>query len=397
MILIPLDEQSIGKVLAEDIYDSSGRRLLAAGTRINVKSIQILESRGISEIHVDVTPAQTIPAPEDPEEYMIEGGFSTWKGKNVPAVLLKLSKNQCQTHTQDVFLPLKAKERVTDLTLTMVSEDEVIKRGSLFTLPEVYYHISRAISSPLSSAQDIGDAISRDPAFTAKLLQMANSSLYGFTRKITSIYDAVAIIGTQQLAMLSVGIAFTRSFQSSVLEASSMQNFWKHCIAAAVTAKELADLAGYKDKEVYFIGGLLHDIGKLLIYSAIPDSAYILHALCRSSGREQQYIEREYLSYDHSSTGSQFASAHNLPDGLKDMILFHHDPDRAKDPQSARIIHYADIIVNSMKIGSSGQYYVPVCNSEAQMIRQERQEILDRLSSNINAFTREMMGILLIN
>ncbi len=175
-----------------------------------------------------------------------------------------------------------------------------------------------------------------------------------------------------------------------------MQNFWKHSIASGIAAKYLAEKSGYTNTEIFFIGGLLHDIGKILEYSAITDSAYILHSLSYLTKRQQHEIEKELLSFDHAAIGSAYIEANNLPAELKDMILFHHTPDAAEDPVKAAIIHLADILINCLKIGSSGQYYIPVINTTHSALLHSNLSAPGEIEKIITDYTEEMMEILLI-
>ena len=394
---ISVNDSCIGRILGDDIYDSSGRRLLSRGTEITRKTLEILTAREISIIDVADIRREESETPGKPDLSSYPNFFTMWDKNDIPPEIFEMTAHQYSTSKFDIFLPVKKDLNQAELILNVLPMEDVKKKGNLFTLPEVYYHISKTLSSPTSSAADIGKAISKDPSFTTKLLQLANSSLYPSTHRISSITEAVSMIGVDQLAVLSVGIAFTRSFQSTILEASTMQNFWKHSIATGIASKYLAEKEGFKDTEIFFIGGLLHDIGKILEYSAIMDSAYILHSLCYLMKREQQDIEHELLSFDHAQVGAAYIEDNNLPKDLYDIIRHHHKPDRANNPKRTRIVHLADIIVNAMKIGSSGQYYIPTINTKDFSALKADLSVLEDVRKKVNSHTHEMMGILLID
>ena len=127
----------------------------------------------------------------------------------------------------------------------MSSANELVKdiRG-LVTLPHVYIEIGRLIDDPRSSSADIARAVSQDPSFTLRRLRVANSALYQFPSAVESVTKAVSIIGTAQIRNLALSMSVASSFEGLPNELVSMQNFWRHSLLCALTARHLAKLIG---------------------------------------------------------------------------------------------------------------------------------------------------------
>jgi putative nucleotidyltransferase with HDIG domain len=210
----------------------------------------------------------------------------------------------------------------------MSSANELVKdiRG-LVTLPHVYIEIGRLIDDPRSSVADIARAVSQDPSFTLRLLRVANSALYQFPSAVESVTKAVSIIGTAQIRNLALSMSVASSFEGLPNELVSMQNFWRHSLLCALTARQLAKLIGGCDPDALFTAGLLHDIGELIIFNRLPAQAKQALLLVLDSAEEIQVhqAEQQVMGFDHSEVGGALAKEWNLPGLLEECIAHHHD------------------------------------------------------------------------
>lgn len=355
-------------MLAQDVRDMNGRKLLAAGTDIDTKSLQILQTWGISEVEIETSGPEAAPTPAE--------------GKPLPAELIKLFS------IIDTGHPLVAALREQSLMIRSSREydsfihvpDQIppLNRNSLPrsaaavaetadfpALPEVYHHILEVINNPRSSTLDISDAITKDPSFTSRILKLANSSFYAMRNSIDTVSKAVSIIGTRQLGTLALGISISRSLFSSQGQDSSMAAFWRHSVGTAIAARTLAIFLKEKNTERFFIGGLLHDIGKLLLYNQLKETVYHIDALSRSHTLNQFAVEQNLLGFTHADVGREICERMSLPENLHSMISDHHDVADSLRGFEASIIHLADIIVNGIKKGSSGELFVPALQPAA--------------------------------
>ncbi len=140
------------------------------------------------------------------------------------------------------------------------------KFKDLPTLPDVVARVMQIVSNPLTTADDLNQVISLDQALTFKVLRLANSAYYGFPKEITTITQAVTILGFNTIRNLALSVSVHKMlFADKEKSIFSYREFWKHGVAVGVCSRLLARRVGYKSEENAFTAGLLHDIGKSLL------------------------------------------------------------------------------------------------------------------------------------
>jgi len=250
--------------------------------------------------------------------------------------------------------------------MSLEPRDLVKVAGSISSLPMIFTRINDAVNNPRSSIADIGRIISEDPGLTARLLRIANSAFYSFPSKIDTISRAVTIVGTQQLRDLALATSVMKVFKGIPEDLMNMEAFWRHSIGCGITARVLASHRREANLERYFVTGMLHDIGRLLLFMNLPKQARAALARCQGSGELLYQVEYEEMGFDHATVGSALLQAWNLPASLEEVVAFHHAPQKAlRYPIEAAIVHVADIIAHVMGLGSSGERFVPQFNPEA--------------------------------
>lgn len=219
--------------------------------------------------------------------------------------------------------------------------------GGLITLPDVFIRINRLVQDPNSSNADVAKVVSQDPSFTVRLLQVANSPLYGFSSKIDNVSKAVSVIGMAQISNLALSTSVAKSFASMPNELVSMENFWKHSLYCSLSAKILARKVRGCDPEALFTAGLLHDIGELLIFSRLPKHAKkaLLMVIDNPDEMPVHLAERKTMGFHHGHVGGELARQWNLPLILEECIAHHHDIQEAKHyPKEAALVHIANVL-----------------------------------------------------
>lgn len=225
--------------------------------------------------------------------------------------------------------------------------------GDLVTLPDIFIRINQLVENPNSSAADIAQVINQDPAFTIRLLRVANSSYYGFSSTIDTVSKAVAIIGTSQIRNLALSTSVASSFSGLSNKLVSMDNFWRHSLYCGLAARKLAKLAGKCDAEVLFTAGLLHDIGELVIFNRLPDQAKetLLLVLDNADELPVYKAEQQTMGTDHAQVGGELARQWKLPPMLEECIAFHHDIHAAQRfPREVALVHIANILAQMAEI-----------------------------------------------
>jgi putative nucleotidyltransferase with HDIG domain len=231
---------------------------------------------------------------------------------------------------------------------------------SVASLPGVFLRLSEVVSDPRTSAADVGRVIAEDPGLTARLLKLVNSAMYNFPSRIETVSHAISIVGTAQLQDLALATSVIRLFGSIPQGLVTMESFWRHSVACGVTARALASRRREANVERYFVAGLLHDIGRPIMYMQLPDQSLLAVTRSKEEKKPLVQIEYELLGFDHSHVGAALLDMWKLPSSLKEAVAHHHHPERAtRFPVETAVVHVSDLIANAMSLGSSGETGIP--------------------------------------
>ena len=226
-------------------------------------------------------------------------------------------------------------------------------------IPSIVFELNEVIANPLSSAEDIAQVVHRSPSLTALLLKIVNSPFYGFPSKIDKISLAVTLIGTREISGLALGISLISLFNNIPEEILSMHSFLRHSLACGIISRILAAHRSLHQTEQLFVSGLLHDLGRLILYSYFPKESLNLLSRARSSETLLFMQENDDLGYNHTHLIKHLLQMWKLPMVLENNVFFHHSPLEAQQPIPATLVHMADIITNGLGIGTSGERFVP--------------------------------------
>jgi putative nucleotidyltransferase with HDIG domain len=224
---------------------------------------------------------------------------------------------------------------------------------NLPTLPQVAFKVNELLQEPNVPVGKLSDIIMKDQTIVSNILKLVNSSFYGFQSKIDSISRAILVLGLETLrnAILSVSATQTLSKLNSH-EDFPMTDFWKHSIAVAVTSRQLSIRIPLEVPETCFVGGLLHDMGKVILSCYFNNEFKQIMALY-NTGMSFSDAERSLIPLDHAKIGGYLANKWHLPECLINTITFHHEP--RKDlvrSNLVALVHASDNIVNRMMNGS---------------------------------------------
>ena len=242
--------------------------------------------------------------------------------------------------------------------------------AELPTLPAIYIKLSRILNVQNSSIRMISNIISEDLAVSAMVLKIVNSTLYGFHNKIGDMQRAIVILGVNEIKNLVLATSMYKTIkQLKSSSAFDIQEFWKHSIGCAISAKVLAETAYIKNPEDVFTGGLLHDIGKLIHATYLREEFEGVVANVVETGSQMFESEKKILGFDHTQTGSALARKWSLPRKTINMIANHHlsdTPDTLTKEVAA--VHIGNTLCISLRMGSGGEKRVPIVNQKAWKI-----------------------------
>jgi len=230
--------------------------------------------------------------------------------------------------------------------------------------PLIYRRLMEVINHPRGGAGDVAKVIREDTALTARLLKLVNSAFFAFPKKIETVSQAVSVVGTSQVRDLALATSVTDLFKGVPSDLINVEDFWKHSLAVGVAARVVAGMRSESNVERFFVAGILHDVGRLVLLMRAPEHA---KQVLERARREEAYlhaVERDFLGFDHARLGGILMDHWSMPETLREAIQLHHDPNRAERyPAEAATVHVADIIATALAIGSSGERYVPTISA----------------------------------
>ncbi len=233
-------------------------------------------------------------------------------------------------------------------------------------LPTVVARLTRLIADPETTANDINDALSSDPGLVASILKLVNSAYYGFPRRITTITNAVVILGYTQVRNLALSAFVFEQFTGTTSVPFDIDGLWRHSIGSAFLGAQIAKTLAPKLEEDAFICCLLHDLGKFI--QARNAELDLMLVLKRAGKKDILFhsAEIECLGYTHAELGAAVMEKWNLPKTLVDVVRYHHNPLEAPESaiRLACVTNIADIVARAMLMGTAGDNRIPQLDAD---------------------------------
>jgi HD-like signal output (HDOD) protein len=247
------------------------------------------------------------------------------------------------------------------------SPREMVQNGpKLATQPLIYERLLTAIQDPRSRSTDIARVLSEDPGLSVRLLKVVNSAFFAFPQKIETVSQAVTVVGTSQIRDLALATSVINAFKDVPPDLVDMAGFWSHSLACGVGARVMAGHLREHNVERYFVAGLIHDVGRLVMYLRQGAEARLAIERSREKGIELHRAEREVFGFDHAQVGACLLESWNLPGCFSEAVAYHHEPVRAKEyPLETATVHVADIMANAFLPEKGGQAKVPSLKASA--------------------------------
>lgn len=238
------------------------------------------------------------------------------------------------------------------------------------TLPAVAMRVLAATASDDTSAKEVVELISSDPSLTTRILQLLHRADAGARSDITSVDRAVVLLGFEAVRCMTLAVSVFQTLGQGARKKSAHFNrdeFWKHAVATACCAELLAEQLGSAARESgittsdAFVCGLLHDLGKVALDTALPKSFdRVVEATDLLRGNIAD-LERSIIGLDHMVVGKRMAERWGLPVSLRECIWLHGQtpaalPANIKSPKLVNLITLSDMLVREQHLGYSGNY-----------------------------------------
>ena len=219
-----------------------------------------------------------------------------------------------------------------------------VVKTQLSPMPASILKISGLLNDPNGSSRAVADALRLDPVLAARVLRLANSPAYALERSVADLRTAVVAVGNQAIEdILLMGLT-REAFAPEIRNSETGRAIWMHALASGFAAREICAELSMRSTEESFSCGLLHDIGKLLLWRAEPG---FYSSILDDTPHNKLYLaEREFFGFDHAQVGAIAVQSWNLPSSICGVVLYHHEPELAVEAVAlTNIVNIADNLV----------------------------------------------------
>lgn len=381
---ISLNDAKSGMQLLQDVLSGNGHILARKDIILNEKIIAALQNRGVTKIEIVEQNApikltkRDVLAAEAYLEPVFEGVNMHFPGNMIlyaiylKTIAIKITGGWNPKH---IDLTYRGDSDRNDIFLKEQQENSKLENlinyeTQITSFSPIYFQVKQVLDSPLSSVKDLARVISKDISLTTKLLQLANSPLYGVTNKIDTIERAVNLIGNTEIATLTLGISTMKTFEGVPSDLASMEIFWKHSIACGEIAAQIAQKTGKIKPENAFVAALMHEIGRLVMFRNLPQTSIEVILYACSNRLAIHEAEKEIFGYDHATVAAELLKKWNLPTNIAEGIRHQYTPTIAANPNIllSAVINLANCISMTLDYPPAGITIFPGLNEEAWKI-----------------------------
>ncbi len=237
-------------------------------------------------------------------------------------------------------------ERSRELIKTRI----INKMKEIKSFPQFVVETLRKLNDPTSSASDVAQSLSRDEGLVLRILKLANSAAYGMTRNISNISEAIALLGYKNVSNIVLA-ATVYSVMDKGLSGYALDRgeLWRHSLTVAYASRYIAQTTGKVPPEEAYVGGLLHDIGKVVLNDYVRFGYGIIVKMVEEEQIPFTEAEFRVLGFDHAMVGEILVERWDLPDGYQYAVAYHHKPNELPE-EHARFQPLLDVVsvANSM-------------------------------------------------
>lgn len=367
MQMVNVFKATPGMVLARDVKNKDGRHLMDAGIALGEKQIRILRMWGILEVAVQGEEAGGKEKRQDHKDPELAAFLDRWLGSNtLKAPVVGSLYDLCLEWfdaNPEVFSTLLSRLRAFSARkkepipagISASPEALLSDTVKLPSLPRIYSEISAAVNDPKCSGKEIAEIVSKDTSLSATLLKIVNSAFYGSSEKVDSLHYAAMALGTRQVCSLAMGITVINYFKGMPEDILNMEAFWHHSLGCAIAARNLATHVPGVNADRVFVGGLLHDIGRLIFCTHFPEASGAALSKAAKLKLPLDKTEPMFFNSSHAQFGSSLAELWKFPPEITTLIRYHHGDARHKMSREESVVYFANWLTSALGIGFSGE------------------------------------------
>jgi putative nucleotidyltransferase with HDIG domain len=226
------------------------------------------------------------------------------------------------------------------------------------TIPALYTEMMERLRDPETCVEDVAAIVRKDPALTAKLLQLVNSAFFGLSRPMASILEAVTYLGMETIRCLMLSLSAFSRYERTQSAGVSMTEVWQHSLRTAEIARRIVHEQELPERvaDAAFVGGLLHDIGRLVLASNCPMEYLQVSRLAGADKLTLEEAEDQVFSCNHADVGGYLLGLWGLPPPVVDAIGRHHRPAASEDTEFTPLtaVHVANVLDWEQTPGKGG-------------------------------------------
>ncbi|MFV2058768.1 MAG: HDOD domain-containing protein [Thiohalomonadales bacterium] len=255
---------------------------------------------------------------------------------------------------------------------------KIEKTGSLPAMPTMALQIIQLNSNPYAHVNDLAILVEKDPSLTAQIVRHAQSPLYGYQGKITSVKQAISrVLGYDMVMNIALGIAATRPFRNTLIGPLGIDAYWRHATYSAALCQSLCSLFPQTERPrtgTAYLCGLLHNFGFLLLGHLFPQELKQINtALIKNPQANIRELERNIMQLTHTEIGSYLMKCWNMPDEIVVTLSQHHNIDyRGEHCEYANLVLLADILLKGHDIGDADGHEIPAKLLEQLNINEDK-------------------------
>ncbi len=225
---------------------------------------------------------------------------------------------------------------------------KIEQTAQLISLPESYLRLEELLADPEYTMATVALLVERDPGLATQFLRIVNNPLNRRSNKVETIGHAVSLLSSQQVHYIALCASVIEAFDGISIEVMNMKQFWQRSVYCAVTVQQLAAACNGMESERLFVMGLLHDIGHLFMYLAIPEESQQVMLQAKELRRPLYQIERELLGFDYAQIGSNVMRQWDLPKSLQVTTRFHPEPNiPTQFDRETALLHLGSLLTRS--------------------------------------------------
>jgi putative nucleotidyltransferase with HDIG domain len=256
-----------------------------------------------------------------------------------------------------ILLNPKVKQRIEALGATI----------ELPTLPTVYSRLQEVMNDENANATKAANIIENDQALSLKILRTVNSAAFGLRNEVTSIRNAIAMLGFEEVSNIVLATTLIKALPAGPGDRIiNVDRFWQHSVGVAVAARVISAFTNELPEDVKkstFVAGLVHDIGKLVEFQYFGDELVAALNLCKQERLNLWKAEEKIFGFSHQDVGAYLLDIWNMPRNMVKAVELHETPEDLVVGDAAysfvSVIHIANVCANFLEIGAAGDPFIP--------------------------------------